>query len=226
MKQKRIINGYEVAGRMPAFIKELRDAAREGRKTVTRRVIKGVEPDWELATILDDGRAVFDEGNGYAVHYVKIPWRVGDVRYLCEPLERRPGINEGDMVAHYQDDGDLVISEGLGVMDWRWKPRVLTARYMPREAARTMFRITGIRAERLQDITMDDIVAEGLDFEVGKVGEWFCEGEYYHIAGAPYTGEEYAFIQLWDSINAARGHEWAKNEWVWRVEFERVEGKQ
>lgn len=81
----------------------------------------------------------------------------------------------------------------------RWRPSI----HMPRWASRLTLELTGVRVERLQDITEADAIAEGVTSPPG----W---------ANVP------GFAVLWNSINAARGYGWDANPWVWVVEFRRL----
>jgi hypothetical protein len=81
---------------------------------------------------------------------------------------------------------------------WTWKPSI----FMPRWASRITLEVTGIRVERLQDITPEDCVAEGIPWQMGP------------------DSTKLAFLELWESING-RGS-WALNSWVWVIEFRRV----
>ena len=56
-----------------------------------------------------------------------------------------------------------------------------------------------IRRERLQDITLADIVNEGV------------VGDHGNLAAR--------FAALWDSINTRPGTRWEDNPWVWVLEF-------
>lgn len=87
-----------------------------------------------------------------------------------------------------------------------WKPSI----HMPRAASRIDLDVTGVRVERLQDITPSDAIAEGI----------FGDGRYATEPPLPYPVA--TFKKLWDSINGGRGS-WASNPWVWAVSFRRVE---
>ncbi|PRD68742.1 hypothetical protein C6P61_09580 [Malikia spinosa] len=89
-----------------------------------------------------------------------------------------------------------------------WRPSI----HMPRWASRITLEITGVRVERLQDISADDVRSEG------------CPDK-------PIEGAEQASIDLlaklwyhdlWESINGSDS--WNANPWVWVLEFKRVEG--
>ena len=86
-----------------------------------------------------------------------------------------------------------------------WRPSI----FMPRRLSRINLEIVAIRVERLQDITEQDIIAEGIHREIGGWGNTF----------GYYTN---AFKTLWDRINGGRGYGFELNPWVWVIEFARV----
>ena len=106
------------------------------------------------------------------------------------------------------DEGDQYVTPhdvGLDVEPNRWRSPI----FMHRFASRIDLGVTGMRAERLQDISEEDAEAEGvLPILVPPDG-----GSCPHIEG---------FIARWDAINAKRGYSWESNPWVWVVDFERV----
>lgn len=93
-----------------------------------------------------------------------------------------------------------------------WKPSI----FMPRWASRITLEITGVRVERLQDISEADAIAEGIE-NVG--GLWKN-----YLPGNGWTSKlaiaENSYRSLWDAINGPES--WAANHWVWVVEFNRV----
>lgn len=88
-------------------------------------------------------------------------------------------------------------------IDRQWKPSI----FMPRTASRITLEITGIRAERVQDITSASAIAEGIGVDDGQMRE------------TPN------FRELWDSINAKRAkgiYAWVNNPWVWVIQFKQI----
>lgn len=83
----------------------------------------------------------------------------------------------------------------------RWRPSI----HMPRWASRIMLEITGVRVERLQDISYKDALAEGIESVDPD-----CHTAKRHMAIQSYA-------VLWDSINGAGA--WDVNPLVWVVEF-------
>lgn len=81
----------------------------------------------------------------------------------------------------------------------RWRPSI----HLPRWASRITLEIVNIRVERLQEISEDDCVAEGVSPKPSK------------MAKACYE-------LLWDCINAKRGYSWESNPWVWVIEFKNI----
>lgn len=86
---------------------------------------------------------------------------------------------------------------------YRWRPSI----HMPRAYSRILLEITAVRVERLQDISEDQAMAEGVTPRPSKVSR------------ATRMGRD-AFAELWASINGAES--WDANPWVWVVEFKRI----
>lgn len=103
-----------------------------------------------------------------------------------------------------------------------WHRRL--ARFMPRSASRITLEVTGVRVERLQDISEEDAKTEGVlpIFEtypsMGR-DQRMTSGEL--MADTPYRA---ALALLWDEINGDRVL-WKSNPWVWVIEFKGIEAK-
>ena len=207
----------------------------DGTKTMTRRVIKLPNApnhlgDWE-ATYLGgddstrDSRGVLVPRIDGIWHtrtgkFIKCPYgQVGDRLWVREtwcvssewdklPPAKLPF--KARKTTIYKADG----FERTG----RWR----SSRFIPRWASRINLEITGLRVERVQEITEEDARAEGIkitqgtwqaterDLDTGRLG---LVGE-----PQPYTAR-YHFEALWDSLNAKRGYGWEANLWVWVIEF-------
>ena len=102
-----------------------------------------------------------------------------------------------------------------------WHKRL--ARFMPRSACRNVLEITGIRIERLRNITQDDSKREGIMPVCDVSGKEFGWLDYTEPDSLPfdYNKPRASFKSLWDTINGPAS--WDLNPWVWVIEFKRVE---
>ncbi len=195
----------------------------DGSKTQTRRVVK--LPPWVLAGELDqddDRWPVGMDGDG-DWHRLTCPYgQPGDRLWVRETYfawgrwETRYSEAKGRDEWHFVDltlecgrqhqfadplPGALRRRGHGGVEPTWWKrPGIL----MPKAAARIWLKITGVRVERLQDISRGHAMAEGCPFPNTQQGadprKWYAE--------------------LWESINGPDS--WDANPWVWVVEFRRL----
>lgn len=90
--------------------------------------------------------------------------------------------------------------------------RIRPSIHMPRWASRITLKITGIRVERLQDISTSDAIAEGIDAVMEQK-------TIYLACGKGHLTPVSAFHTLWDSINSKK-HPWSSNPWVWVISFD------
>ena len=181
------------AKRLPPFIKELRAKIRTREKWQTRRVMKPQPPDgYAYDGYRKNPRLSKLSGhlwmNGYAMWRPPIcPYgKVGDIRFLIEPLEEIKVERSGTYAAYRDDHAWVRLEEGRS-MGWQWSKPYLTSIHMPTVAARTFVRLTEIRCERVQDISEEDAKAEGVTYQCFV--DWM--GSYKR-----------GFAHLWDSINA------------------------
>lgn len=181
-----------------------------GRKTQTRRVVRHPHVA-EIEAWHFNGVSwrfgVYGEGGGAAdLGGMRCPYGVEGDRLWVRETWAKAG-EAGDAVEYRADNHDPRAA--------RWRPSI----HMPRWASRLTLAVTGVRVERLQDISESDAIAEGIEEhrgvkaagvssawrDYGNVGRW-----------CPDSVESYR--SLWESING-RGS-WAANPWVWVVEFE------
>ncbi|MFU4949084.1 hypothetical protein ACM7ZP_02180 [Pseudomonas aeruginosa] len=114
----------------------------------------------------------------------------------------------------YRSDGEMPNVQWHHVGDSqpvRWTPSI----HMPRRASRILLSITAVRVERLQDISEEQALAEGVRGEP-------CDHARQACADIGCWGDtaKGAFGFLWESLNGEGS--WAANPWVWVVEFKRV----
>lgn len=103
------------------------------------------------------------------------------------------------LVAFYKADDEDDREGYFG--DWYY-PEWRSPIFMPRWASRITLQITDVRVQQVQDITTADLRAEGMRNTVDY---------------GPILYDQFA--RVWDSINAKRGYGWAKDPWVWVIEF-------
>ena len=192
------------------FNTEMVRAILEGRKTVTRRMVKPrPEPDYAAV------RGMYRDSNGRlcaichscagGIHAVYPPCDRGDILWVRETWSRK---ETGEYL--YKADNENPLSY-LG-----WRPSI----HMPREAARIFLRVTGVWVERLQDISEEQAEDEGAPtaFEYNTPdGPVIALDE----DGYSYIG----FKSVWEGTikkkdRAAYG--WDANPWVWVIEFKRI----
>lgn len=97
--------------------------------------------------------------------------------------------------------------------------------HMPRWASRINLEITGVRVERLNDISDVDAINEGIisEHHVWREPEYPLPDIAYRPSAKSeyrYTCPKQAFQDLWESINGAGS--WQENPYVWVIEFKRI----
>ncbi|HDR8930544.1 hypothetical protein [Burkholderia vietnamiensis] len=216
----------------------------EGRKTQTRRIVKptGAHHIFQFrgreearGTDEPTGEWAWCRAERVISEHIRCPYgKPGDRLWVREAFrltsdfdgDSPTRVGERCLDAGYRAPWAPVRYEVDGAeRDWRWvgtppghevtAGRARASMHMPRWASRITLEITGVRAERLQSISESDARAEGVTIEDHHM-RGYC-------AGAFRPPSIRAFHDLWDSLNAARGHGWDANPWVWVVEFRRIE---
>ena len=187
------------------FNTEMVRAILDGKKTCTRRIVKGAIPDdamWGYTMFTPKGciscRGVY--ADGYGEGFYKLPYQPGDILYVRETWCKGSWMNEKERYYYKADDNDFHCV---------WHPSI----HMPKEAARIWLRVTDVRVERLQDITEEGAEKEGCRESV-------CSKTKFR------TSAMLNFFNLWDSTikkSDIDRYSWQANPWVWVIEFERYE---
>lgn len=209
----------------------------DGRKTQTRRIIHknhqtieevtqvprvmGMEDNW------GDYRIVWESGDDAIV---KPKYKVGDILWVRESFISGYECDEGSF--NTDEDGEYIpvlkYKADRESFDWYdgnsdfpcekipWKPSI----HMPKSACRIFLKITDVRVERLQDISEDDAVKEGIE-PTGNMSMFNKFYKNYLPIGYTDLKPIPSFQSLWQSIN--REQSWNDNPFVWCIEFERIE---
>ena len=161
-----------------------------GRKSQTRRVVKP-QPNVRLSNI--------EETNLWSYTLCEQDWKCtygkpGDILWVRETFYKHKHIG-------------MKFSDEYEALPDNLKPyyRKCSSIFMSKWTSRITLKISNVRVERLQDITLNDVNAEGVG-STTFIDSW--NGRHH-------------FALLWDSINKKK-HPWASNPWVWVIEFERV----
>lgn len=197
-----------------------------GAKTQTRRMLSRQPPanticlgpwhhpdprDHWYAWTRDDGPDPQDFFNGGKID----PWEPlpcpygmkGDRLYVRETL--KPWTQDPELFAYAADD---TRGQGDG-MNYPVKPGrpYVPSIHLARCWSRILLEVTEVRVERLQSISEQDSVAEGIS------PSDFIDGDPTRpVSGTPRD----QYRELWDSINGEGS--WDANPWVWAVSFRRV----
>lgn len=215
----------------------------EGRKTVTRRVVKQKYSDTELRLKTDK----------YGTRLVEIQKDEEGVAYGAKPdgakriklkgyIEPKPPYKKWDILYvretwqyAYELDGNDQIIEGTGrylyaasgvpFNNWLmpdgtcrdvmpWRPSI----HMPKEATRIFLMVKDVRVERLKDITVEECIKEGI------WDDYKTYSKKYHDDIVKMANPT-TFSKLWNETIKKADIEkcaWDANPWVWVIEFERL----
>lgn len=209
----------------------------DGRKTQTRRIIKP-QPQYE---ILGNFPCWNDPQTNKRI---VCPYgHTGDQLWVRETLAAESYAAKGwNAISYKADDDEVCVEAPEG-----WSPprnnitthresgdnipqggfdyytAIVPSIFMPRWASRITLEITGVRVERLNDISEADAVAEGIAYDHSE------DGLFYYVKGlmreTAIDSREHrpaiqCYAKLWGHINGAGS--WDLNPWVWCIEFKRI----
>lgn len=211
-----------MADRPILFNGEMVRAILAGRKTQTRRPIRD---DWWRCLDPDD-----EEDRAQALNMSPYG-HPGDRLWVRETWAKSSGGPDDYPMIHYAADGtarhyssetnhsDTFPQPYFG----KWRPSI----HMPRWVSRITLEVTGVRVERVQDISDADARAEGFPIprpvptriavtdEHGKTTVSRGQSIYFDARGG--------FCSVWEAAYAKRDLGWDTNPWAWVVEFNRVQ---
>lgn len=201
------------------FNSEMVAAILDGRKTQTRRVVKPSkckESGVDMAPCEIAGAVNRDRDYRYCPYgqpsdrlYVREPYYQQGYweEYTAQRQRTRTGRQRWRFVptGEPQFEPPAEFRKGRHHKDPHtvaWHKRL--GRFMPKAYNRLSLDVTDIRIERVQQISDDDAIAEGIDWSEGD-----------------FLRPQHVFQILWNSIHG--GDAWDRNDWVWVVEFKRIE---
>jgi|ERR1051325_3806719 hypothetical protein len=205
----------------------------EGRKTMTRRIAavpvgdhNGIDiMDWGLSKhpYQNDGKWLYtvqtDVDDSHTFELKDKYGKLGDILWVRENWF--PAAINGNKVLIGVDKNDPNKTWEIETSDptpyWKKLSRgcMIPSIHMPKEAARIWLQVTDVRVERLQDISGEDVLAEG-------VGEKHRSGaKSMTTTGIDYrhwvANQKLRFQLLWSRINGLES--WGANPWVWVISF-------
>lgn len=192
------------------FNTEMVRAILDGRKTVTRRALKGDAREYIEIDVDNSVIGVYDMFEGTVRPVLDYaPYRPGDILYVRETFCTYCADHVIDGVRYaYKADATPESERIRKEYCYKYRPSI----HMPKEAARVFLRVTDVRVEKLQDISVDGVEQEGvpLTFPITKM----IDSE--HLK---------KFITVWNSTIKKSDidlYSWQANPWVWVIEFERI----
>lgn len=200
----------------------------EGRKTQTRRAVK---LPFGRGMLTQDVWRPFhpDSEHDREVMPLWCPYGVhGDRLWVRETWARTWGEDDAPLgsviyradIPNWAEERNVRrLAKGLAAQN-PWKPSI----HMPRWASRITLEVTGVRVERLQDISEADAKAEGVD-------PWSLPEDVMMRTPGPEAYRR-TFERLWNEIHQDRASRWfrkgshsIRSPWVWVIEFKRLEAK-
>lgn len=222
------------------FNGEMVRAILEGRKTQTRRPVKdGPDESYYRYPVVDkygdcqwfsdkDDIGYEDELDDEGEYPDVFPSHYEAIRSPFGSIGDRLWVRETFCVGYKDEDGDMSCLVPTGESEqianrmakykashvmpkhsaFKWTPSI----HMPRWASRITLEVTDIRVQRVQEISEEDAMAEGIDLKGYRSNTFGISGREHRIV----------FSTLWQSIY----NTWDANPWVWVATFKKVEAAQ
>ena len=172
------------------FSTEMVQAILRGEKTQTRRKVKSkypfeVDPN-QVGEIWPFFDSFYSDDDKEARMTYK--YKIGDILYVRETYCTKTilSLSRPYFAIYYKAS-----AEKQKPVNENWKPSI----FMPKEIARIFLKVTNIRVERLENISENDAIAEGVN-------------------------DVESYLKLWAKINGSESLK--TNPWVWVITFEKV----
>jgi len=183
----------------------------DGRKSMTRRILKSQPPEWVTRMCHEGRNGWIGSGDGHGV-LMHVPYAVGDRLWCREAWSgayQFRNVPPSQRVSVATPDGPILRDD-----IWYWadgnpefgdyeRPR--PSIHMPRWASRLTLTVTDVRVQRVQDISEDDAFEEGVT-----------------RLDVPLATYKAAFRDLWNHLHGP--HAWDRNDWVAAYTFEVARG--
>ena len=147
-------------------------------------------------------------------------WKVGDVLWVREPAKIEAfEVSKDVFEISYADDNftkryDFEMPQKHIKKSWT-KKRGRVPNGCIKEMAHTFLKVTNVRVERLQDISDDDCLKEGIE----KIT---TDCIYFKFGSDLCATEKDAYMQLWNST-APKGYRWEDDPYVFVYDLEKIE---
>lgn len=194
----------------------LTQAVISGRKTVTRRIIdpQGKYEElrwWQPCIEFEECMYGYTENEGWEV--IEPRYNVGEIVAVAQCY-----MDLGySGTALDRDPKDIMNVRGTLKQSAGWNNKM----FVRAEACKHQIQITDIRIERLQDISEEDCMKEGIYRDYGDTE--FPPREFYDYDGNNDNGFNTPRAAFASLINKVSGRgTWDRNPFVWRIEFELV----
>ena len=204
----------------------LTQAVLDGRKTQTRRIMKGKplfpSDEIESAGVLGDEVQIIANG-GESLITMKLPFRVGEIvavaQSYCSIADELENCNNASCAAHYEKN----VQKASEYISWMEHPGFNNKMFVAADMMIHQIRITDVRVERLQDISDECCLKEGI------IKKWHAPAckNYYYVPGIEvksvkdvHDTPQEAFAHLINKVS--RKDTWESNPYVFVYDFELV----
>lgn len=173
------------------------------------------------------------------------PYHTDDILYVRETWSPMyPNETSEEIVGYlYKADRDLYGDEYKKVYDkqypdgkdWTWDGIWKPSIHMPKKAARLWLKVTNVRVQRIQEMTLQDSLKEGVKLSLRGMVETNGSEldavknetslEIHGITDEGKRGALAPFAELWNSTVPKKElsvYGWDANPWVWVISFERI----